>query len=243
MKKKATLQKKKHYKHTDTSDAYMYWRFLHYDSNVNYATSISSTYLTNPQSYGYGTYWYNPSCAGLSNGNFVMTGMWYSGGYWYAGTFILNKYGGIVKTWFRGDQGNLYGYNNYYSRVGSIPVSPGGFLVHWSWQGSYPYMGRSFDDNGNALTSDNYLYTYGSGGNPGGVCGISLGGYLVKRLFFFCIFYFFLCVFVFLCLALFFFALFVSLFEKTHTHKIQKIKMKGYISIIYKSLLGSNDVI
>ena len=107
--------------------------------------------------------------------------MWYSGNYWWAGTFIINKYGGIIKTWFRGDQGNIQPYYNYYARVGSIPVNGGGFLIHWSYSGSYYNMGRSFDDNGNALTADVNLYTYGSGGANGGVCGISLGGYLVLQ--------------------------------------------------------------
>ena len=179
-------KKKKQKKKTATSDAYIYWRFLHYNSNVNYGSSISPTYLTSLQSYGSGSSWYNPSCAGLANGNFVITGMYYLT-YYYAGTFIINKNGGIVKTWFRGDQGNIYSNYAYYARVGSIPVGSGGFLVHWSYQGSSYYLGRSFDDNGNALTADKSLYTYSTGGPNAGVCGISLGGYLVCVLrFFFC---------------------------------------------------------
>ena len=102
------------------------------------------------------------------------------GNYYHAGTFILNKFGALVKTWFRGDQGNINPYDNYYSRVSSIPVGAGGFLIYWSYQGSYSNAGRSFDDNGNVLTNDTSLYTYSPGGNPGGVCGISLGGYLVR---------------------------------------------------------------
>ena len=163
-----------------STSGYIYWRFLKYDPSVDYTGSISSDYLTNAQSFwdGGAAITEYTNCAGLSNGNFVITAEWSQGGQFKVGVFIINQNGVVIVNYFQPTEDT----NVVQAMVGSIPYSKynnnnGGFSLTWLNVSDNIIYGRSYDNNGTAITEVKQQFGYEISTLK--VIGISLGGYIV----------------------------------------------------------------